>query len=73
MTTRRFGEKLRSLRKQRGMSQRKLAEIFGLKGHVFIHRLETGEKQPNVEHALKLARLFGVSLDDLLLDERDVE
>jgi len=69
----RFGEKLRFLREKHGITQQKLAEELGVVSHSFIYKLETGEKRPNVEHAIKVARLFGISLDDLLLDEHDLE
>ena len=67
-----FPEKLRILREQHGLSQRMLAEELGFTP-AYIHFLETGKKKPNVELAIKLADLFGVSLDVLLRDERELD
>jgi transcriptional regulator with XRE-family HTH domain len=69
---RRFGEKLRTLRKRHHLTQRDVAHELEVQ-HGFVHKLETGQKRPNVEHILKLARLFGVTTDQLLMDELEVE
>lgn len=69
----RFGAKLRTLREKHGMSQRKLATELGIATRSFIHKLEIGEKQPNVKHLLKLSLLFGVSADSLIRDDLEVE
>lgn len=69
----RFGEKLRTLRQQRGISQKKLAEELGFGDQAFIHRLETGQKHPNVEHVIRVSEFFGVTTDVLIKDDLDVE
>lgn len=65
----RFPEKLRTLREKHGLTVRELAQQLGFKDHTFVYRLETGERHPNVEHVVKIARLFKVSFDELLDDE----
>lgn len=67
----RFGEKLRSLRERRGITQQKLAAELGFT-HAHLHRLETGKKKPNAELVLKIARLFNVCADVLLKDELEL-
>ena len=69
----RFGEKLRALRERHGMSQRALADALGWRDHVFLHRMEKGQRRPNAEHLLKISRLFDVSLDVLMKDELELE
>jgi transcriptional regulator with XRE-family HTH domain len=68
----RFGEKLRFLREQHGMTQQGLADELGFT-QVHLHNLETGKKQPNVELVVKLCKLFNVSSDALIMDEHDLE
>lgn len=72
MSIQRFPEKLLTLRQRSGFSQQRIADELGV-SRVFIHKLETGKKHPNVEHALKLAKLFKVSLDQLLDDDVALE
>jgi transcriptional regulator with XRE-family HTH domain len=72
MSMQRFGGKLRLLRQQRGLSQKKLADALGFGDQAFIHRLETGQKKPNVEHVLKISEFFGVTTDALMKDHLDV-
>ncbi|MFN8493566.1 MAG: helix-turn-helix transcriptional regulator [Caldilineaceae bacterium] len=69
----RFGEKLRTLRKRRGMTLKELAHVLGLSAHSHLSELESGKSQPTSEIVVKLARLFNVSTDQLLLDELDIE
>lgn len=63
---------MRTLRQRQGLSQRGLARELGFGDQAFIHRLETGEKRPNVEHVLKVSEYFGVSIDALVKDAEEV-
>lgn len=68
----RFGEKLRTLRKRRGMTLKELACELGFRSHSYISAIEFGKKQPSVELVIKIANLFGVSTDQLLNDDLEV-
>ena len=68
----RFGEKVRKLRIQRGVSLRKMGEAADLDwGH--ISKIEKGQRIPSVLIALKIARFFGVTVDDLADDAVDID
>jgi len=69
----RFGEKLRTLRTQRGLTLKELALRLGLSAHGYISELESGKKKPTAEFVLNVARLFDVSTDQLLKDELDLD
>lgn len=69
----RFGEKLRSLRKQQGMTLKNLADELGFRSAGSVGDLESGRKKPSLEVALQLSRLFGVSVDQLIKDELEIE
>lgn len=69
----RFGEKLHALRTGNNMSLQELAEHLGYTTHSYISELETGKKLPTARFALKVARLFDVSIDVLLKDELTLE
>ena len=45
----RFGEKLRTLRKQRGMTIKELAPLTGYSTHSHISEIENGKKKPPLE------------------------
>lgn len=62
-----FGQKLRILRKQNGMTQTDLAHHLGL-SQIFVSFLEVGRKNPTPAIISNLATLFDVSTDMLLLD-----
>ena len=63
-----FPKKLRTLRTRRKMSQRELARRMDItQGQV--HFLETAQRRPSAEFVVRLAQLFDVPLDYLMLDE----
>lgn len=59
-----FSERLRELRKERGLKQREMAEICGLKLRGY-QQYEYNESYPEVPGLVALADFFGVSLDYL--------
>jgi XRE family transcriptional regulator of biofilm formation len=69
----RFGEKLRILRTQHGMTLQELAYKLGLTAHGYISELESGKKKPTAEFILNVARLFNVTTDQLLKDELELD
>lgn len=67
-----FGKNLSQIRKQRRLTQQQLAEFVDVQQRV-ISRWETGAVKPHLDHAIKLARVLEVSLDQLVLgDEADL-
>ena len=69
----RFGEKVRALRKQQGMTLKQLAEALGLTTHSHLSNIETGRKQPSLELTIKIANLFRVTVDQLVKDNLELD
>jgi transcriptional regulator with XRE-family HTH domain len=69
----RFGEKLRDLRVNQGLTLKELATKLGYSTHGYLSELETGSKIPTVEFVLKVAELFDITTDQLLKDDLEVE
>jgi transcriptional regulator with XRE-family HTH domain len=69
----RFGEKLRVLRKRRGLTVRQLATMLGINSHSHIVEIERGKNKPSVELVIKAAELFDVSTDCLLRDNLELD
>ena len=59
------GPRLRALRTQRGTTLVALSETTGISQST-LSRLESGQRRPNLELLLPLARAYGVPLDDLV-------
>lgn len=57
--------KLKELRKEKGISQLKLALILNTSQNT-ISRYETGEREPGINELIKLAEYFNVSIDYLV-------
>lgn len=60
-----IGERLHKLRKKKGLTQDDLASVLSLTKFT-ISSYENGNSDPNDESKVKIAKLFGVSLDYLL-------
>jgi len=66
-------EKIKLLRKRKGISQQELAELTGL-NMSYVSRLENGHHEPSIEVIRKMTQIFEVSADYLLNDnEGDLE
>ncbi len=66
-----LGEKLMKLRKKRGMSQQQAATALGVTRQT-VSNWECDQGAPALDKASELARLYGVSLDDLVADDVEV-
>ena len=69
----RFGEKLRILRKQQGLTMVQLAPELGFTSQSYISELETGVKIPSLKLAIKISRFFDVPVDMLVKDELELD
>ncbi len=67
----RFGEKLRYLRKREGLSLRKLGDMLGVH-HTHVSQIEHGLK-PSVALIIKIADIFDVCIDKLMRDELELD
>lgn len=56
---------LKSLRRERKITQKNLAEIFHI-SQTSVSKYETGEAVPDLELIVKMADFFGVSLDEFV-------
>jgi len=60
-----LSENLRTLRRYEKLSQEQLAEKIGVSRQA-VAKWENGESMPDIENCVALAKVFGVSLDDLV-------
>jgi transcriptional regulator with XRE-family HTH domain len=67
-----IGEKLYALRQQQGLTSRQLGEILNV-SHGHILRIEKGEKRPSIDLVAKIATFFGVTTDQLIFDNRELD
>lgn len=65
-----FGEKVRTVRQERGISQEKLAELAGLH-RTYVSSIERGERNVSLVNIQRLAAALGVAMAQLMPDEPD--
>ncbi len=63
-----FNNKLYDLRKQKGLSQEELANRLNVSRQT-ISKWEIGDSTPDMEKLVAISDLFGISLDELVLDK----
>ena len=66
-----FHEKLKKLRKEKGLTQQEVADFFGIQQAVY-QKWESGNRKPSYENLSMLACIFDVSIDYLLNDYLEI-
>ena len=64
-----FQEKFKTLRREKGVSQEKLAGFLGVTFQA-VSKWETGSARPEIDLLPNIARFFGVTIDELLCVEK---
>ena len=64
-----FGDFLYTLRREKGLTQAQLAAMLGVTNKA-VSKWETGEAMPETSQLVPLARIFGVTVDELLEGRR---
>ena len=62
--------RLEELRKQRGIRQEELAELLEVSRQT-IGSLENGRYNPSIILAIKIARYFGMTVEEIFIYEED--
>ena len=60
-----LGANIAALRKAKGMTQEQLAAALGISPPA-VSKWETGAAEPSTSNLLALAKLYGLSVDELL-------
>lgn len=62
------GEKIKTARTEKGLSQRKMAELLGVSQPAYLE-WEHGDSVPNWARMKSIAKVLGISLDELAKEE----
>lgn len=63
-TLKTLGVKIQKLRKQTGLTQEEFAHRLGI-SRVYMGYIEQGRESPSLKLLMKIARRFGVKIEDL--------
>lgn len=64
-----IGKKISSLRKEKGLTQMELADRMNI-SYQAVSNWERGNTMPDISKLPELAEIFGVSIEELLCDDR---
>ncbi len=67
-----IGEKIKKLRIEHNLTQIELAEKIESQ-QPQVNRWESGKKFPSLPMLIKISKLFNISLDTLVMDEKDLQ
>ena len=65
-----FNNKLKELRKEKNISQEQLAKELNISRQA-ISKWESGKAYPDIDNLILLRKIFGVSLDELIMEEEE--
>ena len=63
--TQKLGVKIAKIRKQKGLTQEKLAELANV-DYSYLNLIESGKRNPSIKKVAKIARTLHVSLKELI-------
>ena len=63
-----FPSQLRKHRKERGLKQKDVAQLIGIKNTTAISRWEKGQNLPSLINTIKLSIVYHVLIDSLFID-----
>ena len=63
--------KLKEFRKMKNLSQQQVADMIGVNQRTYSS-YENNQSEPNIEKLIKLAKLFGVSVDTLIGNDAEI-
>lgn len=63
--TQKLGDKIRKFRKQKGLSQEKLAELAKI-DYSYLNLIEAGKRNPTIKRLHKIARVLKIPLKELI-------
>ena len=64
--------RIRDFREKTGMKQSELAEMVGARRETIVH-LENGKYNPSLKLAMDIAKVFGVTVEDMFMFTEDGE
>lgn len=61
------GAKIKDFRTKKGITATKLAEMLGLSGKISVHKWESGENAPTIDHLVVMSKIFNCKIDDIVV------
>ena len=65
-------KRIQALRKEHSLSQEELANQLQVSRQA-VSKWERGESKPEVDNIVTMAKIFGVTTDDILIDEKNID
>ena len=63
------GERIRELRKQNHLRVEDISRFMGFESEQAIYKWQRGDRLPTVDNLYALSRLFGTTVEDIIVEE----
>lgn len=67
------GERIKQLRISCGLRVEDISEYMGFESAQAVYKWQSGKSLPTVDNLFALSRLFGVSMEDILVEISNIE
>ncbi|MCR5774238.1 MAG: helix-turn-helix domain-containing protein [Lachnospiraceae bacterium] len=65
------GRRIKELRKQHHLKVEEIAEFMGFESEQAIYKWQRGESLPKIENLFALSRIFGIKVDDIIIEKTE--
>ncbi len=63
------GERIKELRRERNLKVSDIAEFMGFESEQAVYKWQRGDSLPTVDNLFALCRLFGTTVEDILIED----
>lgn len=67
------GERIKELRKENHLKVEEIAQFMGFESAQAVYKWQRGDSLPTVDNLYALSVLFGTTVDEILVGDREIE
>ena len=67
------GERIKELRKENHLKVEEIAQFMGFESAQAVYKWQRGDSLPTVDNRYALSVLFGTTVDEILVGDREIE
>lgn len=67
------GERIKELRKENHLKVEEIAQFMGFESEQAVYKWQRGDSLPTVDNLYALSVLFGTTVDEILVGDREIE
>lgn len=69
LNTKKTGARIKELREENNLRIEDIREFMGLESYQAIYKWQSGQSLPSVDNLFALSKLFGTTIEDILVED----